>query len=138
MNTRHVVCYPLGMDISPIDLINIESFSARVINLADYRKKLHTYLVSKMSQVAPNLSALIGEQVRPIGTKRISLANFSAYSERHQNQYIHFSCNCHYIQYTVLAQTLPVDWRFDLGQPLSVLLGFCAGTGWAPAKSAIE
>lgn len=61
-----------GMDISPIDLINIESFAVRVINLADYRKKLHTYLVSKMSQVAPNLSALIGEQV--------SIVNSTPYS----------------------------------------------------------
>ena len=51
------------MDISPIDLINIQTFASRVIGLAEYRKSLHTYLVSKMSQVAPNLSALIGEQV---------------------------------------------------------------------------
>ena len=51
------------MDISPIDLINIQTFASRVIGLAEYRKSLHTYLVSKMNQVAPNLSALIGEQV---------------------------------------------------------------------------
>lgn len=51
------------MDISPIDLINIQTFASRVIGLAEYRKSLHTYLVSKMTQVAPNLSALIGEQV---------------------------------------------------------------------------
>ena len=55
--------YCLGMDISPIDLINIQTFASRVISLAEYRKGLHTYLVSKMNQVAPNLSALIGEQV---------------------------------------------------------------------------
>ena len=53
----------LGMDISPVDLINIQTFASRVISLAEYRKSLHTYLVSKMNQVAPNLSALIGEQV---------------------------------------------------------------------------
>ena len=51
------------MDISPIDLINIERFAGRVIALADYRKGLHSYLQSKMSSVAPNLSTLIGEQV---------------------------------------------------------------------------
>lgn len=52
-----------GMDISPIDLINIESFSSRVISLSEYRKGLQEYLRSKMSQVAPSLSALIGEVV---------------------------------------------------------------------------
>ena len=51
------------MDISPIDLINIQTFASRVIGLAEYRKSLYEYLVSKMTQVAPNLSALIGEQV---------------------------------------------------------------------------
>lgn len=52
-----------GMDISPIDLINIERFSARVVSLASYRLELQEYLRSKMSQVAPNLAALIGEVV---------------------------------------------------------------------------
>ena len=51
------------MDISPIDLINIEKFAVRVIALADYRKGLHEYLKEKMHNVAPNLAALIGEQV---------------------------------------------------------------------------
>ena len=54
---------PTGMDISPIDLINIERFAGRVVALADYRKSLHDYLKGKMTQVAPNLCALIGEQV---------------------------------------------------------------------------
>ena len=53
-----------GMDISPLDLINIGSFATKVIGLADYRKKLHAYLISKMDQVAPNLSEVIGELVR--------------------------------------------------------------------------
>lgn len=61
----------MGMDISPVDLINIQTFASRVISLAEYRKSLHTYLVSKMNQVAPNLSALIGEQV---GARLISHA----------------------------------------------------------------
>ncbi|OCT96465.1 hypothetical protein XELAEV_18008672mg [Xenopus laevis] len=50
----------MGMDISPIDLI-IESFSSRVISLWEYHKELQEYLRSKMSHVAPSLSALIGE-----------------------------------------------------------------------------
>lgn len=53
-----------GMDISPIDLINIESFSSRVVSLSQYRQELQEYLRSKMGQVAPNLAALIGEVVR--------------------------------------------------------------------------
>jgi len=53
----------MGMDISPIDLINIESFAIRVIKLAEYRKKLLTYLQTKMSSVAPNLTSLLGESV---------------------------------------------------------------------------
>ncbi|TPX49081.1 hypothetical protein SeMB42_g01731 [Synchytrium endobioticum] len=53
----------MGTDISEIDMHNIESFADRVIALADYRKKLHAYLVSKMHAVAPNLSALLGEMV---------------------------------------------------------------------------
>lgn len=55
------------MDISPIDLINIESFSRRVISLSEYRKGLQEYLRSKMNQVAPSLSALIGEVVSGLG-----------------------------------------------------------------------
>lgn len=55
---------PTGMDISPIDLINIERFSDRVVSLSNYRLELQEYLRSKMSQVAPNLAALIGEVVR--------------------------------------------------------------------------
>ena len=53
-----------GMDISPIDLINIESFSTRVVSLAAYRLEFQEYLRSKMSQVAPNLATLIGDVVR--------------------------------------------------------------------------
>lgn len=55
--------FSLGMDISPIDLINIESFSCRVVSLNAYRLELQEYLRSKMTQVAPNLAALIGEVV---------------------------------------------------------------------------
>lgn len=53
----------MGMDISPIDLINIERFATRVIELAQYRKQLSEYLSDKMVNVAPNLTTLIGEQV---------------------------------------------------------------------------
>ena len=61
----------MGTDISPIDMINIESFATRVVSLTEYRKKLHNYLLEKMNLCAPNLSALIGEQV---GARLISHA----------------------------------------------------------------
>lgn len=54
------------MDISPIDLMNIEAFTSKVISLTEYRKGLADYLRSKMKQVAPNLGTLIGDQARPL------------------------------------------------------------------------
>lgn len=50
--------------MSPLDLMNIQRFATRVTELADYRRQLSSYLSSKMQQVAPNLTTLIGEQVR--------------------------------------------------------------------------
>jgi nucleolar protein 56 len=61
----------MGMDISIVDLANIELFAKRVVNLVDYRKKLGEYLHSKMNSVAPNLQSLIGDQV---GARLISHA----------------------------------------------------------------
>merc|ERR1712241_1568148 len=61
----------MGMDISPIDLFNIDTFASRVIGLTDYRKELSAYLQSKMGQVAPNLATLIGDVV---GARLISHA----------------------------------------------------------------
>lgn len=60
-----------GMDISPVDLLNIELFAARVIALSDYRKQLSGYLRTKMESVAPNLATLVGDQV---GARLISHA----------------------------------------------------------------
>jgi len=53
----------MGTDISIIDMTNIDMFAARVVSLMKYRTKLFNYLSSKMNACAPNLSALIGEQV---------------------------------------------------------------------------
>merc|ERR1719450_1296072 len=61
----------MGMDIAPLDLMNIEKFANRVIALAEYRKELSKYLTDKMGNVAPNLAALIGETV---GARLISHA----------------------------------------------------------------
>merc|ERR1712059_46200 len=54
----------MGMDISPVDLLNIDMFASRVIGLS-------AYLQSKMSVVAPNLATLIGDTV---GARLISHA----------------------------------------------------------------
>ncbi len=61
----------MGTDIGEIDMINIKNFAKRVLALAEYRIKLHSYLTEKMDLVAPNLSALIGEIV---GARLISHA----------------------------------------------------------------
>ncbi|KAI1931447.1 Nucleolar protein 56 [Ophidiomyces ophidiicola] len=72
--------HSMGQDISESDMENVTSFAERVVSLANYRKSLHAYLVSKMSVVAPNLAALIGEIV---GARLIShagsLTNLSKY-----------------------------------------------------------
>ena len=53
----------MGMDCSAVDMINIVNFTTRMVNLAEFRKQLSLYLTDKMSIVAPNLSALIGDSV---------------------------------------------------------------------------
>merc|ERR1719460_510781 len=61
----------MGMDVSPVDLLNIDMFATRVIALADYRKMVSSYLRAKMELVAPNLQSLIGDTV---GARLISHA----------------------------------------------------------------
>ena len=53
----------MGMDCSPIDMVNIINFTQRMVKLAEYRKQLSVYLQDKMNIVAPNLSTLIGDTV---------------------------------------------------------------------------
>ena len=53
----------MGMDCSELDMLNIVTFTSRMVSLAEFRKRLHAYLVEKMSTVAPNLTALLGETV---------------------------------------------------------------------------
>jgi len=62
---------PAGQELSPIDLINVQQFAQRVMDLSEYRKKLYDYLVTKMNDIAPNLASLIGEVV---GARLISHA----------------------------------------------------------------
>ena len=70
----------MGSVLSEIDMLNISAFATRVVSIADYRKSLTSYLVEKMNQVAPSLTALLGER---IGARLIShagsLTNLSKY-----------------------------------------------------------
>ncbi|KAI9173421.1 hypothetical protein LWI28_001112 [Acer negundo] len=60
-----------SMGLSAVDLINVQMFAQRVMDLSEYRKKLYEYLVTKMNDIAPNLASLIGEVV---GARLISHA----------------------------------------------------------------
>lgn len=70
----------MGTDISEVDMLNIQSFSQRVLSLIEYRQQLQVYLRDKMSVIAPNLASLIGDTV---GARLIShagsLTNLSKY-----------------------------------------------------------
>ncbi|CAL1286098.1 unnamed protein product [Larinioides sclopetarius] len=61
----------MGMDISEEDIENIENCAEQVFSLMKRRDETNDYLNSKMRQIAPNLSALIGEKV---GAQLISQA----------------------------------------------------------------
>ena len=61
----------MGMDISDVDLLNVATFTSRLVSLSAYRAQLFEYLQAKMDVVAPNLAALIGEVV---GARLISHA----------------------------------------------------------------
>ncbi|CAD0107124.1 unnamed protein product [Aureobasidium uvarum] len=70
----------MGQDISDADMENVMSFAERVVSLNKYRKSVGNYLVSKMSIVAPNLAALIGETVGArLISKAGSLTNLAKY-----------------------------------------------------------
>lgn len=61
----------MGTEIADVDMENIKSFTEKVIHLSEYRTNLLNYLTSRMNNVAPNLSTLIGETV---GARLISRA----------------------------------------------------------------
>jgi nucleolar protein 56 len=53
----------MGQDISSVDLAHIEALAQRVVELVEFRTGLTGYLNDKMTLVAPNLGALIGDTV---------------------------------------------------------------------------
>ncbi len=70
----------MGVELSETDIINVGLFATRLVSLAEYRKSLQTYLHEKMNDVAPSLTALLGDR---IGARLIShagsLTNLSKY-----------------------------------------------------------
>ncbi|OBZ68848.1 Nucleolar protein 56 [Grifola frondosa] len=55
----------MGSALSEIDMLNIGAFATRVVSIAEYRKSLAVYLSEKMNDVAPSLTALLGERIVP-------------------------------------------------------------------------
>lgn len=71
----------MGMDCSAVDMVNIINFTQRMVKLAEFRKNLSMYLTDKMSVVAPNLSALIGDTVAARLISKVGKrGNFSLHS----------------------------------------------------------
>jgi nucleolar protein 58 len=53
----------MGTEISDSDIANIHSLCDQVIEIAAYRTQLAEYLRNRMTAIAPNLTALVGELV---------------------------------------------------------------------------
>lgn len=61
----------MGTEISDEDVMNIRALCAQVISLSEYRATLFDYLKNRMTAIAPNLTAMVGELV---GARLISHA----------------------------------------------------------------
>ncbi|ODH13020.1 nucleolar protein 58 [Paracoccidioides brasiliensis] len=53
----------MGTDISVDDLDNIQALAEEVVGFSEYRQQLANYLSARMTAIAPNLTALVGELV---------------------------------------------------------------------------
>jgi nucleolar protein 58 len=53
----------MGTEISPEDLENIQALAEQVVGFSEYRQQLASYLTARMTAIAPNLTALVGELV---------------------------------------------------------------------------
>lgn len=53
----------MGTEISAEDLENIQALAEQVVSFAEYRQQLASYLSARMTAIAPNLTALVGELV---------------------------------------------------------------------------
>ena len=53
----------MGTEITPEDLENIQALAEQVVSFTEYRQQLSSYLSARMTAIAPNLTALVGELV---------------------------------------------------------------------------
>jgi nucleolar protein 58 len=53
----------MGTQVSEIDLLNIRELCDQVLAVSEYRAQLYDYLRSRMNNITPNLTALVGELV---------------------------------------------------------------------------
>ncbi|KAK5095519.1 Nucleolar protein 58 [Exophiala xenobiotica] len=53
----------MGTEITDEDLENIQNLAEQVVHFTEYRQQLSSYLTARMSAIAPNLTALVGELV---------------------------------------------------------------------------
>lgn len=53
----------MGTEITDEDLENIQMLAEQVVQFTEYRQQLASYLSARMSAIAPNLTALVGELV---------------------------------------------------------------------------
>jgi nucleolar protein 58 len=53
----------MGTEVSEEDVLNVQALCDQVIDLSEYRGQLYDYLKSRMTAIAPNLTALVGELV---------------------------------------------------------------------------
>lgn len=53
----------MGTEITDEDLENIQSLAEQVVQFTEYRQQLASYLSARMTAIAPNLTALVGELV---------------------------------------------------------------------------
>ncbi len=53
----------MGTEITTEDLDNIKALAEQVISFTEYRQQLSSYLSARMTAIAPNLTALVGELV---------------------------------------------------------------------------
>ena len=61
----------MGTEVSDSDMEHIWSLCDQVVSISEYRAQLYSYLCNRMSAIAPNLTALVGELV---GARLISHA----------------------------------------------------------------
>ncbi|CAN8062860.1 unnamed protein product [Agarophyton chilense] len=60
---KHAAQISMGTEISEEDVLNIRALCDQVISLTQYRATLYEYLKNRMTAIAPNLTAMVGELV---------------------------------------------------------------------------